>query len=580
MIQAPPVAPPGAPPRRVEEPTPENVGVARRRRRWSGILLAAPMTAYVAVFFIAPLVLLAVYSVMKFDLLTFQVRSGFTLENYRELFSGTYVGAVLRSLAMTLVMTAVCVVLGFPVALTIARASGRTKALLLVAVIVPYWISFVVRTYAWLELLSPTGVVSKVAAFFGIVPEGAQLGYSTFAIGVGMVAGYLPLMILPMFMALDRIDPALHEAAADMGLSRRRAFWKVTASSPCPEASQVCSWSVSRRPGSTRSLPSSAVPRPSCRQCRGRAIPRHRQLPVRRRHRNDADGRHARRALRLAQAPGSIGGHHMKRRVSPAAAVTVAVLAFLYLPIGMVIVNAFNADESLVGWGGATLEWITGAFADERVREDFLTSCLIALLSTVVAVALSLAAVMAVSRLPKRAGAVLQTLTYARLMIPEVVIAAGILVVIQRLGLSTGTWSVVAGHIVFCSAYATLVLQSRFATLTGTYDEAAADLGAPPRRVFLKVLWPMMMPAVVIAALLSFTFSFDDVVSTVFLAGPETETLPVLILSLSRHGTSPEINAIAVAFMFVSLVLMCLVALASFWPSKQTRSVTSEEEEA
>ncbi|NKV83127.1 hypothetical protein GS930_10425 [Rhodococcus hoagii] len=60
-------------------------------------------------------------------------------------------------------------------------------------------------------------VVSKVAAFFGIVPEGAQLGYSTFAIGVGMVAGYLPLMILPMFMALDRIDPALHEAAADMG---------------------------------------------------------------------------------------------------------------------------------------------------------------------------------------------------------------------------------------------------------------------------------------------------------------------------------------------------------------------------
>ncbi|MBM4669519.1 ABC transporter permease subunit [Rhodococcus hoagii] len=208
--------------------------MARRRRRWSGILLAAPMTAYVAVFFIAPLVLLAVYSVMKFDLLTFQVRSGFTLENYRELFSGTYVGAVLRSLAMTLVMTAVCVVLGFPVALTIARASGRTKALLLVAVIVPYWISFVVRTYAWLELLSPTGVVSKVAAFFGIVPEGAQLGYSTFAIGVGMVAGYLPLMILPMFMALDRIDPALHEAAADMGLSRRRAFWKVTAKLAMP----------------------------------------------------------------------------------------------------------------------------------------------------------------------------------------------------------------------------------------------------------------------------------------------------------------------------------------------------------
>jgi len=186
------------------------------------------MTLYVALFFVIPLIVLAIYSVSKFDLLTFQVQSGFTLENYRELFSGTYVGAVVRSLLMTVIMTAVCVVLGFPVALTISRASGKVKALLLVAVIVPYWISFVVRTYAWLELLSPSGVVTKLAAFLGVVPEGTQLGYSPFAIGVGMVAGYLPLMILPMFMALDRIDPALGEAAADMGLSKRRTFWKVT----------------------------------------------------------------------------------------------------------------------------------------------------------------------------------------------------------------------------------------------------------------------------------------------------------------------------------------------------------------
>lgn len=200
----------------------------RRRRRLAGLALAAPMAAYVATFFVAPLVLLAVYSVSEFDLLTFDVRLAFTLENYREMVSGTYVGAVVRSLTMTVVMTAICVILGFPVALTIARAKGRLKALLLVAVIVPYWISFVVRTYAWLELLSPTGLVARLAAAVGVVPEGSQLGYSTFAIGVGMVAGYLPLMILPMFMALDRIDPALQEAAADMGLSRRRAFWKVT----------------------------------------------------------------------------------------------------------------------------------------------------------------------------------------------------------------------------------------------------------------------------------------------------------------------------------------------------------------
>lgn len=232
MTYAPPTSPPEAPPRldkgAASRPSAERGGTLRQGRRRAGILLATPMAAYVAVFFVAPIVLLAIYSVSEFDLITFEVQPGFTLENYNSMFSDTYVGAVLRSLAMTVLMTAVCVVLGFPVALTIARAKGKLKALLLVAVIVPYWISFVVRTYAWLELLSPNGVVSKVAAFFGVVPEGSQLGYSTFAIGVGMVAGYLPLMILPMFMALDRIDPALHEAAADLGLSRRRAFWKVT----------------------------------------------------------------------------------------------------------------------------------------------------------------------------------------------------------------------------------------------------------------------------------------------------------------------------------------------------------------
>ncbi|WP_244928976.1 ABC transporter permease [Nocardioides sp. W7] len=234
MTQAPSAPRPGASVHRdggtsgPRSPRPGSDDSLRRRRRWAGILLAAPMTAYVVAFFVAPLVLLAVYSVSEFDLLTFEVRPGFSLDNYREMFGGTYVGAVVRSLTMTVAMTLACVVLGFPVALTIARATGRRKALLLLAVIVPYWISFVVRTYAWVELLSPTGAISELAAALGLVPDGTQLGYSTFAIGIGMVAGYLPLMVLPMFMALDRIDPALEEAAADMGLSRRRTFWKIT----------------------------------------------------------------------------------------------------------------------------------------------------------------------------------------------------------------------------------------------------------------------------------------------------------------------------------------------------------------
>lgn len=268
-----------------------------------------------------------------------------------------------------------------------------------------------------------------------------------------------------------------------------------------------------------------------------------------------------------------------KFRVSPGIIVTIFVLVLLYLPIGMVVTNAFNANEDLIGWAGPTLEWIGDALADQRVRDAAVMSFIIAALSTVVAIAISLAAVIAVSKLPKSASTLLQTLTYARLMVPEVVIAAGVLILLRQLDLRPSMWAVIAGHIIFCSAYATLVLQARFATLSGKYDEAAADLGAPPFRVFLRVILPMMMPAIVISAILSFTFSFDDVVSTLFLSGSDVETLPVLILSLTRHGSSPEINALAVIVMFLSIVLLSLMGLASLRPKrKQTVSLPEKEE--
>lgn len=221
--------------------TPDNPGAtivstAPRKRRTGGWILAAPMFVYVVLFFVAPLVMLIVYSVSEFDMLTLTTQAGFTFENYLSVFSPTYVGAILRSFVMTFVMIVVCILLGYPVALTISRAKGRLKAVLLIAIVVPYWISFIVRVYAWLDLLAPNGIVTKVAVFFGVVPDGSQLGYSDFAIGIGMVAGYLPLMILPLFMALDRIDPSMVEAAADMGLTRAKAFWKVVVPLSMPGA--------------------------------------------------------------------------------------------------------------------------------------------------------------------------------------------------------------------------------------------------------------------------------------------------------------------------------------------------------
>lgn len=208
-------------------PGPSSTGRGARKRLLGARLLGLPMVAYIGAFFLAPLVLLVVFSFGQIDILTFQVGFGWTTENYEHLFNGLYLGAFGRSLGLTLAATAMCILLGFPAALAISRATGRVQTILLVAVVVPYWISFVVRTYAWLDLLSPNGWVANALTFFHLVPEGTELRYSFTAVGIGMVYGYLPLMILPIFVALERLDPAMIEAAADMGLSRFKTFWRV-----------------------------------------------------------------------------------------------------------------------------------------------------------------------------------------------------------------------------------------------------------------------------------------------------------------------------------------------------------------
>jgi spermidine/putrescine transport system permease protein len=194
-----------------------------RLRRW----LLAPGLGWTAVFFIVPLVLLAVYSLGQINVFTFQVTFGWTLDNYRRLANSLYLGALVRSLALTLGATAGCALLGFPVACTISRARGRRQTLLLVAIIAPFWISFVVRTFAWINLLSANGLVTDAARAFGLVGTRGDLLYGHLAIAVGMIYDYLPLMILPIFVVLERIDPVLLDAAGDLGLSQAKKLRRV-----------------------------------------------------------------------------------------------------------------------------------------------------------------------------------------------------------------------------------------------------------------------------------------------------------------------------------------------------------------
>lgn len=133
-----------------------------------------------------------------------------------------------RSMLMAGAATVLCLALGFPMAYGIARSSAATRSLLLLLIVLPFWISFLLRVYAWMGLMNNYGVINNLLTWLGVIDHPIQLMYTDFAIFVGLAYSYLPFMILPLFATLERMDFDLVEAAQDLGASRTRAFWDIT----------------------------------------------------------------------------------------------------------------------------------------------------------------------------------------------------------------------------------------------------------------------------------------------------------------------------------------------------------------
>jgi spermidine/putrescine transport system permease protein len=168
-----------------------------------------------AVLFGAPLAIVVAYSFLSRGVYG-GIEAPWTFENYRRLLDPLYLRILLRSFTVALGATALCLVLAFPAALFIARAQRR-RTLYLQLVMLPFWTSFLVRTYAWIFLLRDTGLINTVLQALGIIAEPLPLLYNTGAVLLGLVYGYLPFMVLPIYAALERMDPSLAEAAADLG---------------------------------------------------------------------------------------------------------------------------------------------------------------------------------------------------------------------------------------------------------------------------------------------------------------------------------------------------------------------------
>src|SRR4029077_2129259 len=164
-------------------------------------------------------------------------------------------------------------------------------------------------------------------------------------------------------------------------------------------------------------------------------------------------------------------------------------------PIVTVVVFSVNKDPNLISWKGFTTQWYVQAFNNPQVRRDLLTSLEVAALSTVISLVIAVCAGLWSRGASPRARRVFDGLTYSRIVLPEVVFALGLLVLFDKLHIAFGVGAIVLGHVVFNSAYATVIIQARLASMSGSLEEAAADLGANRWRVFRRVTLPLLMPA-------------------------------------------------------------------------------------
>ena len=195
---------------------------------WKKVLIAAPYL-WLLLFFLAPFAIVLKISLAEPVFGQPPYSQAISLDNFAFLFSDKlYAVTYLRSVFMAACATLLCLALGFPMAYGIARSSRATRSLLLMLIILPFWISFLLRVYAWMGLMNNYGTINSLLLWVGIVDQPIQLIYTDFAVFVGLVYSYLPFMILPLYASLERMDLDLVEAAQDLGASRSRAFWDVT----------------------------------------------------------------------------------------------------------------------------------------------------------------------------------------------------------------------------------------------------------------------------------------------------------------------------------------------------------------
>jgi putrescine transport system permease protein len=268
----------------------------------------------------------------------------------------------------------------------------------------------------------------------------------------------------------------------------------------------------------------------------------------------------------------------MKRGINVAFVILIFGYAFLYIPIISVIAYSFNESELASTWGGFSLRWYGVLLEDRQVLDSLFLSIRIALVSATFATILGTCAGLALARYPKFKGRQLfGGMISSPLVMPEVITGLSLLLFFIALeGLigwpsGRGVDTITIAHITFSTAFVAVIIQGRLAGHDNSMEEAAQDLGARPFRVLIDITIPLLAPAMLAGWLLALMLSFDDLVISSFVSGPESNTLPMLIFSKVKLGVKPDINALA--SMIIGVVFLGVIAAALLVRHNERREI-------
>jgi spermidine/putrescine transport system permease protein len=245
-------------------------------------------------------------------------------------------------------------------------------------------------------------------------------------------------------------------------------------------------------------------------------------------------------------------------------------IALLYAPLLLLLIYSFNANTvNMAVWSGFTLDWYRSLFgfktnlssdvfyieSTEQLLSAVRNSLVVALFASSISTIIGTAAAMGLARFRFRLKPLYDVLLLMPMIMPDIVLGIALLIFFVGIGVKLGIITIVLGHCSFLASYVFIVVSARLAALDHTLEGASSDLGASPWQTFRRITLPLMMPGVIGGFLLSFIISLDDVVITYFIAGVDSQTLPLFIFGMMRRGIKPEINALAMMVVLFSFVV-------------------------